>query len=727
LVDFGYMPPCTGLIGDYVWHDANRNGLQDVGEAGIANVQLELRRASDFSLIGVTTTDANGLYQFAGLCSESYKVVVIPPAGYAATITGGGNVTLDSNPNPALVSLPAHNSQDLTIDFGFYKPAALCDFVWYDMNVNGLQDVGEPGISGVLVTLLTCGNTAVASTSTNASGLYLFTGLVPGCYKVQFTTPATFTPTTANAGGDALDSDSVGGITGNYNLASGETNLTVDAGFYKVAALGDFVWNDKNSNGIQDAGEPGIPGVLVTLLRCDGTVVSSMNTDANGKYLFSNLVPSCYKVTFATPAGYTASPANVGANDAVDSDSVGGTTGNYTLSPGETNLTVDAGFYVFTPVCIDATFDFSTTTNSSTSGAAGNIRTFSAGGVNVNASAWGRDKSSGAFSTAYLGRYTLGLGVTDGSESGANDTHVVDNNGRDNYILFEFSQPVVLDKAYLAYVLGDSDITLWIGNVANAFNSHITLNAATLTGLGFTEVNSGDADDRWADVNATGVSGNVIVIAAKVGDTTDGFKLKKLDIGCPTPGGACVVVGTMNMQSQTVSATSGTKGNIRTYSVNGVNAKAKAFSRADSNGAWDTAWLGSYGSAGLGVTDTSEGTGSDNKHKTDNIGGRNNYILFTFSQDVEVSQAFLDYVGADSDATVWFGTVANAYTTPPMLSDALLAGFTKENNETTSTDSRWADFNAGNKKGNVFVISALVGDTSPEDAFKVSKLDIKCK
>jgi len=73
------------------------------------------------------------------------------------------------------------------------------------------------------------------------------------------------------------------------------------------------------------------------------------------------------------------------------------------------------------------------------------------------------------------------------------------------------------------------------------------------------------------------------------------------------------------------------------------------------------------------------------------------------------------------------GTVANAYNAPPTLSDALLASFTKENNETTSGDSRWADFNAGAKKGNVFIISGLVGDTSPEDAFKVSKLDIKCK
>jgi hypothetical protein len=727
-LDFGYMPPCTGLIGDYVWHDANRNGIQDGGELGIPGVQLELHRASDNSLIGVTTTDANGFYQFVGLCSENYKVVVTPPAGYTATVTGAGTPATDSNPNPALVSLPAHDSQNLTIDFGFYRPAALGDFVWYDMNVNGLQDAGEPGIGGVLVTLLACDGTPLASMATNAAGLYLFQNLVPGCYKVQFTTPATFTQTTANAGGDAIDSDAGAlGMTGNYNLASGETNLTVDAGYYKTAALGDFVWNDKNSNGIQEAGEPGIPGVLVTLLRCDGAVVSSMNTDANGKYLFTNLLPGCYKVTFGTPTGYTASPANVGANDAVDSDSVGGTTGNYTLVAGETNLTVDAGFYVSTPICIDLTFDFASTTGSSTSGTKGNIRTFTVGGVSVNASAWSRDKSSGAFYTAFLGRYSHGLGVTDGSEDGSNNSHVVDNSGRDNYVMFEFSQPVVLDKAYLAYIVGDSDVSVWIGTVPNAFDSHVSLNAAVLTGLGFTEVNTGGSTDRWAELNAAGVSGNVIVIAARVGESTDGFKLKKLDLGCPTPGDVCVPGGTLALTSSSVSSTYGTKGNVRTYSVNGVNVKAAAFSRADSTGAWDKAFLGSYGSAGLGVTDTSEGDGSNNRHKVDNIGGRNNYIMFAFSQAVEVSQAFLDYVGADSDISVWVGNVLNAHTTPPMLSDALLAGFTKEDNSTTSAEDRWADFNAAHNKGNVFIISGLAGDDSPEDAFKVSKLDIRCK
>ncbi len=231
-----------------------------------------------------------------------------------------------------------------------YPPAALGDYVWHDLNVNGIQEPGEPGIPDVTVELFDCATMNVlATTNTDANGYYLFGNLAPGCYAVGFATPFGFTPTLANQGGDTSDSDAVMGKTGNYTLAGGQTDLTADAGFYKPASLGDFVWNDANKNGAQDAGEAGIPNVLVTLYRCDNSVVGSISTDASGYYLFSDLLPGCYYVRFGSPAGYVATVANAGGDDAKDSDSVGGTTGQYTLASGENNLTVDAGFYQCQP------------------------------------------------------------------------------------------------------------------------------------------------------------------------------------------------------------------------------------------------------------------------------------------------------------------------------------------------------------------------------------------
>ena len=67
-----------------------------------------------------------------------------------------------------------------------------------------------------------------------------------------------------------------------------------------------------------------------------------------------------------------------------------------------------------------------------------------------------------------LGQYGGGLGVTDSGEGdGAGNAHTVDNIGRDNVVLFEFSAPVVFDRAYLGYVVSDSDLSIGIGTFAD--------------------------------------------------------------------------------------------------------------------------------------------------------------------------------------------------------------------------------------------------------------------
>ncbi len=87
------------------------------------------------------------------------------------------------------------------------KLAELGDRVWFDANGNGQQDTGEAGVQGVKVTLLDAsGNPVGASLTTDANGNYLFTGLKPGTYSVQFdktTLPAGYSFTSANAASGA--------------------------------------------------------------------------------------------------------------------------------------------------------------------------------------------------------------------------------------------------------------------------------------------------------------------------------------------------------------------------------------------------------------------------------------------------------------------------------------------------------------------------------------------
>ena len=109
---------------------------------------------------------------------------------------------------------------------------ALGDFVWRDLDGDGLQNPDEPGVTNVTVHLTDCSGIMLRATTTDATGHYLFGGLAAGSYRVKFMPPAGLIFTTANTGNDALDSDAdpASGLTGCYLLAAGETNRTVDAG-----------------------------------------------------------------------------------------------------------------------------------------------------------------------------------------------------------------------------------------------------------------------------------------------------------------------------------------------------------------------------------------------------------------------------------------------------------------------------------------------------------------
>ncbi|HDF1647732.1 TPA: SdrD B-like domain-containing protein, partial [Staphylococcus aureus] len=187
---------------------------------------------------------------------------------------------------------------------GDQKKYNLGDYVWEDTNKDGKQDANEKGIKGVYVILKDSNGKELDRTTTDENGKYQFTGLGNGTYSVEFSTPAGYTPTTANAGtDDAVDSD---GLT-TTGVIKDADNMTLDSGFYKTPkySLGDYVWYDSNKDGKQDSTEKGIKGVKVTLQNEKGEVIGTTETDENGKYRFDNLDSGKYKVIFEKPAGLT--------------------------------------------------------------------------------------------------------------------------------------------------------------------------------------------------------------------------------------------------------------------------------------------------------------------------------------------------------------------------------------------------------------------------------------
>jgi hypothetical protein len=141
--DLSHYINCDGLIGDFVWHDLDCNGIQDFGEPGLEGVRVTLKLEG--VIIAQTYTDANGYYEFPNLCAGNYRVNVakstLPPGiDWVPTIVrAGSDRAIDSNPNPE--NVPLKDGQvKLKVDFGFCEELvpASC-YIDIEKHTNGVD------------------------------------------------------------------------------------------------------------------------------------------------------------------------------------------------------------------------------------------------------------------------------------------------------------------------------------------------------------------------------------------------------------------------------------------------------------------------------------------------------------------------------------------------------------------------------------------------------------
>ena len=359
---------------------------------------------------GTPTTadsDDNGILVTA--TSVRSAKVMLTPGDSAAT--GESDQSLSSTPgfgSPPMsdpAGMPDANS-NLKVDFGFARYYSLGNRVWKDTNRNGLLDAGESGVSGVVLRLLKAGSLTqatdisgalVADQITTVDGYYRFDNLGGGDYVVEVLA-ANFTSTGAlfgcassqvDAGDpdtDADDNDD-NGAGGTPSVSTGirsltvtlgdgnstqepttevdpagnplageapdnQSNRTVDFGFVPIFYLGNRVWKDLNNNGLIDAGESGIDGVVVKLnawvsnqlqpaLNADGQTVANLTTAGGGYYRFDNLLPGDYVVEIVT-SNFTGSGALVGCYTSTGSAGTPGTNGSYEMAPDEDTSAVDS-------------------------------------------------------------------------------------------------------------------------------------------------------------------------------------------------------------------------------------------------------------------------------------------------------------------------------------------------------------------------------------------------
>ncbi|MBK8566619.1 MAG: T9SS type A sorting domain-containing protein [Saprospiraceae bacterium] len=334
----------------------------------------------------VTVTDADGCVVSASTTVTAPSLLTSPISLVAPITTYGGSngsikvtpaggVTpysvLWSNASAAttLANLSAGaytvtttdaNGCTATAAFNLQNPAKLGDFVWHDLNQNGVQDGNEPGLDSVKVHLIGAtftGTQVHLVTYSNANGLYVFDGLGGGVYQIKCDLPSIHLFSPANVGNDNTDSDinPADSLTALFNLPNGTFQSNWDIGLIELDEkinIGDFVWYDTDRDGIQDLQEQGLANFTVRLYSMPGnTLVSTKVTNSFGKYLFTDVLPGQYQVEFALgnlSNGQLYAPQDQGTNDALDSDpnpNTGRTTTITVYPYTADNLTIDAGVY----------------------------------------------------------------------------------------------------------------------------------------------------------------------------------------------------------------------------------------------------------------------------------------------------------------------------------------------------------------------------------------------
>lgn len=156
-----------------------------------------------------------------------------PTSGFTLTARFTG-LALASDPD-SRVQVKAADvfGNTATSELQIFGDAAVGDAVWSDDDGNGLQDAGEAGLAGVGVELYTAAGALVDQTVTDAFGGYGFSELVAGDYFLRFSPASGYGATLQVPGFPELDSD-VDPQTGEsavFTLASGDTDLSIDAGF----------------------------------------------------------------------------------------------------------------------------------------------------------------------------------------------------------------------------------------------------------------------------------------------------------------------------------------------------------------------------------------------------------------------------------------------------------------------------------------------------------------
>jgi protocatechuate 3,4-dioxygenase beta subunit len=270
-----------GITGD-VYNDLNGNGVLDPGDPGLDNWVVEVFNSSAV-MVASQVTHAGGTFDFEGLTPGSYTVKEVLQTGW----------TLTSPPAPGsfTVAVTAGGTASGR-DFGNFQNITLSGDKFNDLNGDGVQESGEPGLANWTIQLLNSAGAVVATTKTDANGNYRFANVGPGTYTVREVQQTGWTQTAP--------------ASGTYTVAatSGQNVGGLAFGDFKLVSYSGTVYNDLNGNGVMDSGEKKLNKWTIQLYDMMGNLVTSQTTNGTGTYSFANLGPGQWTIKEVLQTGW---------------------------------------------------------------------------------------------------------------------------------------------------------------------------------------------------------------------------------------------------------------------------------------------------------------------------------------------------------------------------------------------------------------------------------------
>lgn len=369
-------------IGDQVWEDINANGVFDKYEPGINGVQVKLyadvdrNGIPDGSALASTQTSfsvtGNGYYYFPNLTPGYYLIQFVLPFSFyfSPQKVSSTNELLDSDPNPTTgftnTIQVIGNEYNTQFDAGIFRKTTVGDYIWFDQNIDGIQNNDEQGLNGITVLLYNSAHALIDQTATQnhpttqKSGYYQFNQVPPGKFYIKINLPngkgykASLANRTTEDKDNDIDHSNGDNTSALFDVIYNTPKTDVDGALYYAQSIGNKVWLDVDRDGIQDTNESGINQIQVYLYnKLTNVLVDTKLTSTNalgesGTFVFENLAISSYYIKLDVPTFYYVTKSNqtTEANDS-DIDHMNGlnTSSTILLSEYESNKNQDIGLF----------------------------------------------------------------------------------------------------------------------------------------------------------------------------------------------------------------------------------------------------------------------------------------------------------------------------------------------------------------------------------------------